>query len=124
AVDAAYPLYGVVALAPVLPLAAALADDHGTHGALVEAAIASRLGLKLGDQFRIGEAALELRAVIERQPDAAFGGLDFGPHVIISEAALAATGLIRPCALVGYEYRLRLTPGGDAAEWARSARAA
>jgi len=33
-----------------------------------------------------------LRAVIERQPDAAFGGFDFGPHVMISQAALAATG--------------------------------
>jgi putative ABC transport system permease protein len=124
AVDAAYPLYGAVTLTPALPLAAALAENHGAHGAVAETAVASRLGLKPGDRFRIGEAALELRAVIERQPDAGFGALDFGPHVMISQAALAATGLIRPGALVGYEYRLRLPPGSDAADWVRSARAA
>src|SRR5437868_721982 len=60
AVDAAYPLYGVVTLMPALPLGGALADHSGTFGAVAEAAIASRLGLKLGDQFRIGEAVLEL----------------------------------------------------------------
>src|SRR5580704_5435637 len=63
--------------------------------AVAEAAVASRLGLKLGDRFRVGEAALQLRAVIEQQPDAAFGALDFGPHVMISQAAPAQTGLIR-----------------------------
>src|SRR5207237_10208724 len=118
--DAAYPLYGAVTLARALPLAAAPADHDGTHGAVAEAAVASRLGLKLGDHFRIGEAALELRSVIEHQPDAAFGGLDFGPHVMISEAALAATGLIRPGALVAYEYRLRLASGSDASAWVRT----
>jgi putative ABC transport system permease protein len=124
AVDAAYPLYGAVTLAPALPLAAALASDAGTYGAVAEAAVASRLGLKLGDRFRVGEAALELRAIVEHQPDAVFGALDFGPHVMISQAALAATGLIRPGALVGYEYRLRLPPGSDAAGWVGTARAA
>jgi putative ABC transport system permease protein len=124
AVDSAYPLYGGVALAPALPLATALTGDAGTFGAAAEAGVASRLGLKLGERFRIGDAELELRAIIERQPDAAFGGLAFGPRIIVSQKALAATGLIRPGALVNYEYRLKLPAGADPESWTSAARAA
>lgn len=124
AVDAAYPLYGTVALTPLEPLGAALAQHAGAHGAAVERAVADRLGLAAGDRFRIGNAVLELRAVIESLPDAAFAGLAFGPRVLISDAALAATGLIRPGALVTYDYRLRLPAGADAQRWVENARAA
>jgi putative ABC transport system permease protein len=132
AVDDAYPLYGAVALAPSQNLGAALAPKDGMFGAVAEAAVASRLGLKLGDEFRIGEAVLHLSAIIESEPDRAFAGLSFGPRVTIARAALAAAGLIRPGALVNYEYRLRLSPKGDAkgdgwtdaASWTRAARAA
>src|SRR5206468_11187993 len=123
AVDGAYPLYGEVALKPNLPLEQALKDEGGSFGAVAEGAVASRLGVSLGEHFRIGDAELELRAIIERQPDAAFGALAFGQRVIVSQAALAATGLIRPGALVNYEYRLKLPPGTDADSWARRARA-
>src|SRR6266566_4094414 len=124
AVDEAYPLYGSVALAPSQPLATALMPDNGVFGAVAEAAVASRLGLKLGDEFRIGEAVLRLSAIIESEPDRAFGGLSFGPRVTIPSAALAKAGLIRPGALVTYDYRLRLTVGSDPASWTRAARAA
>ena len=124
AVDAAYPLYGAVALNPAGPLAAALARDNGVSGAVAEAAAASRLGLALGDEFRVGEAVLRLSAVIERLPDAALGGLAFGPRVIIGQQALAETRLLRPGVLVNYEYRLRLPAGSDAAAWIGRAGAA
>ena len=64
AVDSAYPLYGQVALAPAMPLAQALNNQSGTFGALAEAAVANRLGLQRGERFRIGDAELELRAVV------------------------------------------------------------
>src|SRR5215207_1685308 len=124
AVDAAYPLDGAVALAPSRPLAAALAPKDGAFGAAAESAVASRLGLALGDEFRIGEAVLRLSAIVEGWPEAGLGGLAFGPRVMIAREALAATGLIRPGALVNYEYRLRLPPGSDAAAWVAGARAA
>ena len=124
AVDGSYPLYGAVALTPALPLDAALDGQGKVFGAVVEAPAASRLGLHLGDRFRIGDAELELRALLERQPDAAFGGLAFGPRVIVSQRTLAATGLIRPGALVNYEYRLKLPDGVDPESWTRTARAA
>jgi putative ABC transport system permease protein len=124
AVDAAYPLYGEVLLSPAQKLGAALAADNGVFGAAVEAAVASRLGLKLGDQFRIGDATLRLAAILDSEPDAAFGGLAFGPRVMITRAALAATALIQPGALVNYDYRLLLPPSRDPAGVIARARAA
>ena len=122
AVDDAYPLYGAVALTPALDLAAALAPRDGVYGAVTEPAVAERLALKVGDRFKIGAAVLQLRATVERLPDAAMSGLAFGPGTIVSAAALGETGLIQPGALVNYEYRIRLPPGADAAAWARAAR--
>src|SRR5215467_13505887 len=124
AVDAAYPLYGAVVLLPAQALTNALARRDGSYGAAVDPAILGRLGLAIGDRIKIGEASLQLRATIMREPDAATGGLIFGPRVLISAEALAETGLIQPGALVTYHYRLRLAAGVDPAGWATAARAA
>jgi len=123
AVDAAYPLYGAVTLKPAQSLAQGLAAKDGTYGAAVEAAVASRLGIAVGDTFRIGSATLQLRGVIENQPDAAFVGLAFGPRVLLSRAGLDAARLLGPGAIVNYEYRLRLPAGTNAAEWIATAKA-
>jgi putative ABC transport system permease protein len=122
AVDAAYPLYGAVALTPAEDLASTLAARDGVYGAVTDPAVAERLGLKVGDKFKIATAEFELRATVERIPDAALSGLAFGPGVIVSSAALGQTGLIQPGALVTYDYRLKLPPGTDATAWAREAR--
>ena len=124
AVDAAYPLYGAVDLSPAQSLDAALGARDGNYGAAVDSAILGRLGLSIGDRMKIGEAVLQIRATIVREPDAATGGLIFGPRVLTSAQALGETELIRPGALVTYHYRLRLRPGVDAAAWGNSARAA
>jgi putative ABC transport system permease protein len=122
AVDAAYPLYGAIALDPPQDLAATLAARDGVYGAIAEAAVAGRLGIKPGDSFKIGAATVQLRAAIVRAPDEALSGLAFGPHVTIAAAALGATGLLQPGALVTYDYRVRLPPGSDPAAFAAAAR--
>ncbi|MBV8507530.1 MAG: ABC transporter permease, partial [Alphaproteobacteria bacterium] len=124
AVDAAYPLYGKAVLSPAQSLDSALGARGGSYGAAVDPAILGRLGLAIGERIKVGEAVLQVRATIVREPDAATGGLIFGPRVLISAEALAATGLIQPGSLVTYRYRLRLPPGVDAGAWANSARAA
>ena len=124
AVDAAYPLYGAVVLSPSQLLDTALGTSDGCYGAAVDPSILGRLGLTIGERIKIGDAVLQIRATIMREPDAATGGLIFGPRVLISDQALAATGLIQPGALVTYRYRLRFPPGVDAAAWANSAQAA
>jgi putative ABC transport system permease protein len=122
AVDAAYPLYGAVALSPTQSLHDALAQRGGNYGAAVDPAILGRLGLAIGDRIKIGGASLQLRATIAREPDAVTGGLIFGPRVLISTQALAETGLIQPGALVTYRYRARLPAGVDPVGWAKTAR--
>ena len=123
AVDAAYPLYGTVALSPPQDPAAALAPRDGVYGAVADAAVASRLGLKPGDRFKIGTAVVEFRAAIDRAPDGALSGLAFGPGVTIAMPALAQTGLVQPGSLVNYEYRVRLPRDADPPAFAREARA-
>jgi putative ABC transport system permease protein len=124
AVDSAYPLFGAVALSPEQSLPAALERRDDSYGAAVDPVVLSRLNLAIGDKIRVGEAVLQLRATIAREPDAAMSGLIFGPRVMISADALGETGLIRPGALVTYLYRLRLPVGTDPAAWAETARAA
>ena len=122
AVDPAYPLYGTIELSPVQELATALDRRDGRFGAAVDHTILDRLGLVLGDSTKIGDATLQLRGTIEHEPDAAAGGLQFGPRVIIAAQALGETGLLRPGALVTYHYRVRLPPAVDARSWAERAR--
>jgi putative ABC transport system permease protein len=115
AVDALYPLYGSVALDPPLPLASALAQRDGAFGAAVDATLLARLELKPGARITIGSATFEITATIQNEPDKLATGLTFGARVIVSEAALRATGLLVPGSLVRWAYRLRLPDGSDAA---------
>ena len=48
-----YPVFGVVESEPALPLAAALAEQDGVAGALVDPALFARLDLKPGDSVVI-----------------------------------------------------------------------
>jgi putative ABC transport system permease protein len=113
AVDANYPLFGPVATDPVLPLAALLAQDDGAFGAAVDPTLLTRLDLKTGDRIALGNATVELRAALTGEPDKLAGGIGLGPGVLMSEAALRATGLLQPGSLVRWQYRLRLPESGS-----------
>ena len=95
-----------------MPVADALAKTDGGFGAIADAALAARLGLKLGDTFHIGETAFRLRATLVQEPDKLAAGIGFGPRVIVSDAALAATGLVQPGSLVRHLYRVALPDVG------------
>ena len=107
AVDGAYPLFGTVALEPAGDLADALAQRDGAYGAAVDPALLARLNLERGARITVGGAAIELRAILAAEPDKLAGGIGFGPRLLISEAALRATGLLQPGSLVRWHYRLR-----------------
>jgi putative ABC transport system permease protein len=117
AVDGAYPLFGAVVTNPAMPLPALLARQGDAFGAAVDPALLSRLDLKPGDRITIGNAAIELRAVLTGEPDKLAGGIGFGPRLLISEAALRASGLLQPGSIVRWQYRLRL-PDRDASDGA------
>jgi putative ABC transport system permease protein len=116
AVDGAYPLYGALRLAPELSAQDALGERGGVWGAVVDPVLLERLHAKLGDRVRIGDAELELRATIAREPDVG-GGFIFGPRVIIALDALPSTGLVQPASLIAYEYRLRFPQETDIDAW-------
>jgi putative ABC transport system permease protein len=59
----------------------------------------------------VGNAALDIRASLTAEPDKLAGGIGFGPRLMMSEAALRATGLLQPGSLVRWHYRVRLSAG-------------
>lgn len=112
AVDDAYPLVGSVTLSGGEDLHAVLAPIDGVHGAALDPILLARLGLDLGDRVAVGEAMLEIRATIEREPDRASGGsFTLGPRLMISGAALDATALDQPGSMITHVVRLVLPDG-------------
>ncbi|MEQ8746182.1 FtsX-like permease family protein [Pyruvatibacter sp.] len=112
AVDDAYPLYGEVTLATGQSLDEALArGPDGAFGAVVEPVLLERLELEAGDELTVGTQTFVIRSAIDNEPDRVAGGFALGPRVMISDEALAETGLVTVGSLVDYEYRLRLPPG-------------
>ena len=116
AVDGAYPLYGSVASDPAAPLPDLLARRGEAFGAVADPTLFARLDLAPGARLMVGNAALDIRASLTAEPDKLAGGIGFGPRLMMSEAALRATGLLQPGSLVRWHYRVRLPAGaGEAA---------
>jgi putative ABC transport system permease protein len=113
AVDDAYPLVGSVKTNPDIPLASLFARNGDVFGAAADPSLLERLELKVGDRISIGNATVEIRAVLLGEPDKLGGGIGFGPRVLLRHDALRASGLIQPGSLVRWRYRLRL-PAGEA----------
>lgn len=120
-VDSAYPLYGTLVLAPV---DATLARRDGRFGVALDSTIVERLGLRIGDVVRLGEASFTFVAVIATEPDRVASPTVLGPRALVLEAAISETGLVQPGSLVSWDLRLRLPPGVDARPFARDWQAA
>lgn len=124
AVDRAYPLFGTVATAPALTAEALFALRDGAWGAAVDDTLLTRLGARLGDRVQVGEAVVELRAVLTAEPDRGADAFALGPRVLAAAGMLDASGLIQPGSLVNTAYRLALAPGLPAKPVAAAAREA
>lgn len=111
AVDSAYPLVGSVTLVPDIPLDRALADNGG----VMERVLVDRLGLTVGDTFRLGETTFTLRAVLDRYPDNSSGGFGLGPRTVVLTEDLATSGLLAEGTLYSTQYRMLLPGGADLA---------
>ncbi|PZX42327.1 putative ABC transport system permease protein [Roseinatronobacter thiooxidans] len=109
-VDGAYPLVGSVGLDPPIPLDEALAEEDGLPGAVMERILAERLGLQMGDTFRLGVQEFSLRAHITREPDGLGANFGFGPRTLVRSDALENAELLGPGTLYEVNYRL-LLPG-------------
>ena len=113
AVDGNYPLYGEVKLDGGAELPDALSEKSGVPGAVMQMALAERLGIEPGDRFRLGLQEFRFSAVLEQFPDAATSGFGLGPRMIVRSSALENSGLLQPGALFSSNYRLLLAEDAD-----------
>ena len=112
AVEPGYPLYGKLELKGGGSLSDAFAKRDGVWGAVVEEAALRRMNMALGERVKVGEATVELRGVIQREPDRGLNAFaSLGPRLLIPFAALAESGIVQPGSLLTWEYRLHLPPG-------------
>tara|TARA_B100000446_G_scaffold125573_2_gene117549 strand:+ start:20693 stop:23179 length:2487 start_codon:yes stop_codon:yes gene_type:complete len=64
------------------------------------------LGLKIGDQFTVGEKSLTLTRVIIDEPDRGSNFSAYGARVMMNEEDLAATQVIQPGSRIRYQWLL------------------
>ncbi len=122
-VDDAYPLTGQVVLEPEMPLADALAGDGGLPGGVMDRVLVDRLGLEIGDTFRLGVQDFHLSAILAREPDAAGDSFSLGPRTLVRTADLANSELLGAGTLFETKYRLLLPEGTDLTAMEDSAQA-
>lgn len=114
-VDDAYPLVGSVVLAPAMPLSQALDGAGGLPGAVMQRVLIDRLGLQVGDTFRLGTAEFRLMAELMTEPDASSAGFSLGPRTIVRATDLDGANLLGAGTIYEVKYRLDLPEGADLA---------
>ena len=119
AVDAAYPLVGTAETT-----AGDLHTLLATDGIVADPLVLDRLGVKAGAPIRLGQGTFTLRGALSSEPDRVAGPAILGPRVMISMAALPATGLVQPGSLLSYNLRAILPQGADAVATADAIRTA
>ncbi|SEV92007.1 putative ABC transport system permease protein [Cognatiyoonia koreensis] len=115
AVDDNYPLVGNVTLDPPITLDEALAGTPDLPGGVMERVLADRLGLAVGDTFKLGTQEFVFSAILTRYPDNAAAGFGLGPRSLVLTQDLADSGLITEGTLFDTQYRIDLPDGADLA---------
>jgi putative ABC transport system permease protein len=113
AVSSNYPLRGrlQVKASPEGPVQTV--EGGPPRGAVwVDEPILESLGLTMGDQLLLGDAAFKIDRIIVVEPDRGAGFMSFSPRVMLHEADLPATGLVQPASRI--TWRLAVA-GPDAA---------
>ncbi len=101
-VDGAYPFYGTLRLAKGALMARPRGADVAVAPGLVE-----KLGVKVGDSIRVGEAQFRIIGIIAEEPDRTGEGFTLGPVVLTDLAGVAATQLVQPGSLYTARYRIK-----------------
>ncbi len=108
AVDSSYPLYGRFATTPSLGYDALYGERNGAYGAAAAPLLMQRLSLKVGETVLLGHTKVQIRAVIDNEPDLASEGFSFAPRLMTSLDAVRASGLVTLGSLVEHAYKVRL----------------
>jgi putative ABC transport system permease protein len=113
AVDPAeYPYYGKAELDPDMPLSSALT----ANSVVVADEFLIRLKARVGDSLRLGGHSFRIAARLVEEPDRITAGAGIGPRVLISRAALDATGLLAPGSRANERLLLQLPAKSSAAQ--------
>lgn len=105
AVDKNYPLLGKLVFNEDVTKEQVFAEN----GIAVDSILLSQMGLKIGDEVRIGEGNYIVRATIKTEPDRAIQIFSFGAKVLMSDASLDLSKLTSTFSLTEHRYRV-LTP--------------
>ncbi|MGF1462391.1 MAG: ABC transporter permease, partial [Maricaulaceae bacterium] len=107
-VDDAFPLVGEMGLRGETDLARALVLENDHWGVAVAPEFLVQFDAQLGDRVQIGELSLDIRAVVEDEPDRLALGFALGPRVMMARDALLAAGVTGDGALFRAGYRVAL----------------
>jgi putative ABC transport system permease protein len=111
AVDAKWPMFGTLSLQDGRSVGAPSGKDAWIAQTALE-----RLGIKLGDSFKVGTVTLRAAGVIKDEPDRLSEGFQLGPTIIVAEGVPAEAGLIAPGALYQSKHRIAFSnPARDPA---------
>lgn len=109
AVDAKWPMFGRLVLEGGRKVGA-----PGGKDAYLAATALERLGIRVGDTFRVGTVTLRAAGVIADEPDRLSEGFQLGPTVIVAQGVPAEAGLLEPGALYQSKHRIAFAnPGRD-----------
>lgn len=108
-VESAYPQRGVLRTDP--PGGTALLAGGGK--ALIERSIALQHPLRAGSKVRLGEAALTVAGIIDKEPDRGFAAFAFAPRLLVSLDDLPRTKLLGLGARTRFTWTLRLADDED-----------
>jgi putative ABC transport system permease protein len=97
-VDEAFPLYGS------LELVTGEYQSPETGEIYLSLAASERMGSKVGDTVRFGEAEFLVAGIIKKEPSSLFGGFRFLPRVFISQAGFSEAKLDVSLLRAEYEY--------------------
>jgi putative ABC transport system permease protein len=117
AVSSTYPLRGLLRIASARGAdgsrSAADRDALGVPqpgSVWVADALLVKLGRQVGDAITLGNRQFTIAAVITKEPDSAFDYFKVAPRLLLNEADIASTGLIRTGSRVGYRLLLAGPP--------------
>jgi putative ABC transport system permease protein len=91
-----------------------VADGPARGTVWVDAPLLDSLQLRVGDSLLLGDAQLEIAAVILVEPDRGAGFMSFAPRVMLHEADLASTALIQPASRVTYRMAVAAAGANEA----------
>jgi putative ABC transport system permease protein len=116
AVAPGYPLRGAVRVTDRPFGAPSLAQGIPGRGeAWPDSRLAAALGVQPGDSITVGTATLRIARIFVSRPDQGSGFVDLAPTMLINDADLPATQLIRPGSRVSYALLFSGSPGDTAA---------